>query len=72
MACGQSRVWVRLVGAGESPRAIMPGATLNFRGVAARHEPGFAAGQGVDPAEGGAELDGQRFHLEVAYSDLSR
>jgi hypothetical protein len=50
----------------------MPGATLNFRGVAARHEPGFAAGQGVDPAEGGAELDGQKFHLEVAYGDLTR
>lgn len=57
---------------GESPGAITPGATLNFSGVAARHEPGFAAGQGVDPAEGAPELDGQKFHLEVAYGDLKR
>ncbi|MDP8976285.1 MAG: hypothetical protein M3N28_07985 [Actinomycetota bacterium] len=71
-ACGQTRVWVRLVGAGESPGAIAPGATLNLRGVAARHEPGFAGGQGVDPAEGAAELDGQGFHVEVIYGDLRR
>jgi len=70
IACGQARVWLRLVGAGESPNAIQPGATVGFRGVSTRHEPGLAAGQGVDAAEGGAELDGQGFHLEVAYSDL--
>jgi RNA polymerase sigma factor (sigma-70 family) len=70
IACGQARVWLRLVGAGESPRATRPGASVDFRATSARHGPGFAAGQGVDPAEGGVELDGQAFHLGVAYSDL--
>ncbi len=70
IACGQARVWLRLVGAGESPRATWPGATVDFRASSARHGPGFAAGQGVDPAEGAAELDAQGVHLEAAYSDL--
>lgn len=71
-ACGQTRLWVRLGGRGESPRAIRPGGSVDFRGTAARHGPGFAAAQGVDPAEGAAELDGQGFHLEVAYPDLKQ
>jgi len=71
MVCGRDRVWVRLLSRNESPAAIRPGATLTFRGTAVLHPPGFAAGQGVDPAEGAAELDGQGFHLEVANSDLT-
>ena len=70
IACGQARVWLRLVGAGESPRATRPGANVDFRASSARHGPGFAASQGVDPAEGAAELDAQGVHLEAAYSDL--
>jgi len=69
-ACGQGRIWVRLVGAGESSRTITPGATVTFHATAVSHGAGFAASQGVDPAEGSAELDGQGFHLEVAYPDL--
>ncbi len=71
-ACGQTRLWVRLGGSGESPRAIRPGATVDLRGTAARHGPGFAAAQGVGPAEGAAELDAQGVHLEVAYRDLDQ
>ena len=71
-SCGQSRLWVSLVGGGESRFTVSPGVTVNFRGIVARHAAGFAATQGVDPAEGGVELDQQGFHLEVGYADLSR
>lgn len=70
LSCGTSRLWVRLVGPGESPRAISPGGTVGFRGVLAGHGPGFAASQGVEPDEGGAELDARGLHVEVAYPDL--
>ncbi|MDQ3569594.1 MAG: sigma-70 family RNA polymerase sigma factor [Actinomycetota bacterium] len=71
-SCGQGRVWVRLVGAGESSATIAPGAGVNFGGVAVQHGAGFAANHGVAPAEGAAELDAQGVHLEVPYESLTR
>ena len=70
VACGQARAWVRLVGAGESSRAVSPGAKLTFRGRVVPHGAGFAVAQGVEPAEGGTELDRQGFHVQVAYANL--
>lgn len=69
-ACGQSRLWVRLTGAGESPRSIAPGAPASFNGTVVRHGAGFAASQGVEPAEGGDDLDAQGAHLEVPFGGL--
>ncbi|NEK86320.1 hypothetical protein GCU60_11195 [Blastococcus saxobsidens] len=66
------RVWVQLTGeAGESPYQVTEGDTVDFEGTVVAHEPGFAAGVGVDEAEGASVLDGQGQHLEVAKSAVT-
>ena len=66
------RVWVQLTGeAGESPYQVTEGDTVDFEGTVVAHQAGFAAGVGVDEAEGAAMLDGQGQHLEVAKSAVT-
>jgi hypothetical protein len=71
-SCGPARIWVRLVGSGELRRRLAEDSRLSLVGVVVPHGAGFAATQGVDAAEGGAGLDGQGFHVDVAYSDLEQ
>lgn len=65
------RVWVRLVGPGESPVAIADGQLVDLDGRVVAHPPGFAAAQGVTDEEGAARLDAQGAHLEVDYGAVT-
>ena len=53
---GGRRVWVQLVGGGESAAAVRVGDRVSFEGRAVPVPAGFAARAGVTPAEGAAEL----------------
>jgi hypothetical protein len=72
LPCGPARIWVRLVGSGELRRRLAEDSRLSLVGVVVPYGAGFAATQGVDAAEGGAGLDGQGFHVDVAYSHLEQ
>jgi RNA polymerase sigma factor (sigma-70 family) len=50
------RVWVQLVGGGESAVAVRVGDRVSFEGRAVAVPPGFAARVGLTPAEGADEL----------------
>jgi len=65
------RIWVRLVGDGESPVTVTPGAQVTVRGSVTPHGPGFAAAQGVTPEEGGGDLDAAGAHLEVPFDGVT-
>ncbi len=64
------RVWVQLVGDGESPFAVRDGGVVDFTGRVVGHDAGFAGQVGVDPAEGAEQLTRQAAHIEVEHSDL--
>ncbi len=72
LGCAEGRVWVQLVGAGESPERATSGERLDFTGTVVSHQGGFSRAVGVDQAEGAAQIDQQRVHLEVRYGDLRR
>lgn len=59
------RVWVQLVGNGESPATITPGSHISFLGRLVHHGPGFAANVGLAAQDGGDELDRSGVHIEV-------
>jgi RNA polymerase sigma factor (sigma-70 family) len=62
----QTRVFVRLTRAGESPVDATAGARVTFSGTIVRHGPRFADRMGVSGPEGAAELSRSRRHIEVA------
>jgi hypothetical protein len=64
------RVWLQLVGAGESPDQVLVGDRITFSGEAVPLPPGGAAQLGVTAAEGGAELEAAGGYLQVDRSDL--
>ena len=64
------RVWVRLVGAGESGPDVTPGDEVSFRGRLIRHGRGFARRMGVRPQEGASQLRADRYHIVVREQDL--
>ncbi|MDP9404038.1 MAG: hypothetical protein M3P85_12110 [Actinomycetota bacterium] len=68
--CGQRRLWIRLVGTGESPVAVTAGRTVSFTGTIAAHRADFPASQGVTPEQGASELGDSPVHIEVARDDL--
>ena len=72
LGCADGRVWVQLMGAGESGEQITSGQRLDFNGTLVSHGDGFPASVGVDQAEGANELGQQRVHLEVQYGDVRR
>lgn len=59
------RVWVQLVGAGESAAAVRPGDRVSFEGRAVPVPDGFAARAGLTPAEGAGELERAGVLVEV-------
>lgn len=60
------RVWVQLIGAGESPYTVKAGDTLTFSGTVTAHDGKFASQVGVDTSEGAAQLTSQAAHITVA------
>jgi hypothetical protein len=72
LGCADGRVWVQLVGVGESPERVTPGQRLGFDGTVVTHLDGFSDQIGVDQSEGASELDQQGVHLEVQYSNMRR
>lgn len=70
LGCGDGRVWVQLTGVGESPERVTPGQRLGFSGTVVANPGGFADSISVDQSEGAAQIDQQRVHIEVQYSDL--
>lgn len=70
LGCADGRVWVQLTGVGESPERVRPGQRLGFTGTIVAHPGDYSGTIGIDPSEGAAEVDQQRVHLEVRYSDL--
>ncbi len=61
-----NRVWVQLIGAGESPYTIKAGDTLAFSGKVTAHDGTFASQVGVDTTEGAPQLTTQAAHIAVA------
>lgn len=66
------RWWVQLEGTAESGYRVQPGDAVDFTGQIVAHDAGFAAGIGVDAAEGADQLTGQAAHIQVAQADLRR
>ena len=59
------RVWVQLIGEGESSVEIRQGVKVAFTGRMVPHGAGFAGQVGVDASEGAGQLDEQGHHIEV-------
>lgn len=70
LGCADGRVWIQLLGEGESGERFTPGRLLDFNGTVVSHADDFPASVGVDQSEGAQELDGQRVHIEVQYRDV--
>ena len=65
----RDRVFVHLVGRGESLRKVRAGAKVSFTGTITKN-PADLAGLGVSADEGAALLQRQGYHVEVHRSDL--
>jgi RNA polymerase sigma factor (sigma-70 family) len=65
------RLWVQLIGRGESPFTVRTGRRATFTGRLVASPPGFARRVGMVPSEGAALAEGQGHHIEVAYEDLT-
>jgi len=65
------RVWVQLIGPGESPYVVRPGDTVSFDGVVVAHGADFPGRVGVGRDEGADRLADQDAHIEVAMDELS-
>ena len=65
------RLWVQLLGTGESEVWVRPGQRVSFQGSVVGHGPDYAARVGVESAEGAADLGRQGAHVELAASDLA-
>lgn len=72
VGCADGRVWVQLMGVGESRERFRAGQRLDFDGTVVSHPDGFSTTVGVDQSERAHELDRQRIHVEVRYSDVRR
>lgn len=64
-AGGPVRVWVQLVGRGESPETVKAGDHVTFRGVVVANPAGFSAHVGLDADDGAHLLDQQGAHIAV-------
>ncbi|MEJ7584444.1 MAG: sigma-70 family RNA polymerase sigma factor [Acidimicrobiales bacterium] len=59
------RIWVQLIGQGESPIEVEAGKRMSFSGRLVVHGADYSGGLGLDPAEA-AELTAAGAHIEVA------
>lgn len=66
------RVWVQLVGEGESPYEVKAGDQVQFTGELVPNPGSFADTAGLVAGEGAAQLTRQKNHIEVKKSVLSR
>jgi hypothetical protein len=64
------RMWVQLVGPGESPQQVRPGDVVSFRGQAVPTPPDLPARVGLTDAGGAGEVVQAGRHLEVRHVDL--
>ncbi len=69
LGCADGRVWIQLVGEGESGERFASGQRLDFSGTVVLHPDDFPTSVGVDQSEGADELGRQRVHVEVLYRD---
>lgn len=65
------RVWVQLIGVGESPYTVLPGDRASFTGQVVTHSPAFASGIGAGDQAGVDLLTAQGAHIEVGMDRLS-
>jgi hypothetical protein len=65
------RLWVQLVGRGESPFQVRTGQRATFTGRLVPNPPGFVERVGMVPEEGAALAGRQGHHIEVAYADIT-
>lgn len=72
LGCADGRVWIQLMGVGESRERFTPGQRLDFNGTLVSHPDDFSTSAGVNESQGATELDRQRIHVEVRYSDVRR
>lgn len=68
---GADRVWVQLVGRGESAKTVKVGDHVTFHGMVVANQPGFATHLGLHSDDGSYLLSQQGAHLAVAYSQLT-
>lgn len=64
------RVWVQLLGEGESDYVVRPGDRVEFDGRLVAHDAAFADAVGVAGDEGAGQLTGHGAHVAVQQSDL--
>ncbi len=64
------RVWVQLIGRGESPYAVRAGDTVHFTGVVVAHGVDFPTSVCVGTNHGADLLAAQGAHIEVAMDEL--
>jgi RNA polymerase sigma factor (sigma-70 family) len=67
----RDRLWVQLIGRGESPFQVRSGQRASFTGRLVPNPPGFARRVGMVAEEGAALTGRQRHHIKVAYDDLT-
>jgi RNA polymerase sigma factor (sigma-70 family) len=67
---GQARVWVQLIGRGESPQRVTAGARAWFRGKVAGNRGDFVAASGLTSREGAPELRRAGYHIAVPVTAL--
>ncbi len=67
---GRARVWVQLIGWGESPQRVTAGARAWFGGKVVSNRDGFVAGLGLTSPEGAAELRRVGYHIAVPATAL--
>lgn len=65
------RVWVQLVGEGESPYQVRAGDTVTFTGTVVGHPTDYPATMGLSTADGADQLSTQAAHIEVAQDGLT-
>ncbi len=79
--CGPLRLWVQLVGQGESSSTVQAGKVaafvpklvgfqVTFNGTIVGHDASFPDRVGVTPAEGAGQLASDRIHAETAATAL--
>ena len=66
------RIWVQLIGIGESSYTIAAGNTVDFAGEVVASPAGFPAEVGVDATEGAEQLIAQGAHIEVPRARLTK
>lgn len=65
-----NRIWVSLIGSGESSIRVRSGQSLQFEGKLVRNPPGLISRIGLEPREGAAELRRQGYHISVKQARL--